>query len=445
VKYIKQRQNPISHVPQETMDKLFGLLVDKYSETWLRTKGYHPVRALWDRKDWLSTTELFLLAASIRNLDKIDTKWTEDQIAISKMANENTRKGAFFELISLEGIFNSTQSNSKLLSIEPARKNQQGHDGLIRFRDGSHVVLSIKNYNLSAHHKAFLGRCKEFEGFIENLMKELKIFNIQVMIDSLAGYPTTKQWKILEERIPGILALFDGTSRSYTINDDWVVFTKRIEDEQEFRPEYVSYIIIIISPYHKNEHDNLYSKFQSACSNLVQAKICESEDNINCILMHIPDTVSVDKCIEWTNIYYKDFPNDPISGVVFYQPTVVSDVEANTSHVHHCVAYAVRERFDAFSGKHGDITMQFPVGTHGSKSSNLQFTNEKGENLIVNDRYIFQSGELFYRMLRDSSGYLYGTMKNRGSGIRYHLVVGEDVNSFTLQGIIPPSHDLLIL
>lgn len=441
MKYINKIQNPISNVSKEKLDELFCLLAKKYSEKWLCTKEGNPLQTLWNRKDWISTIELFLLAASIDNLAKIDQNWTNNQIQITKQDNENTRKGAFFELISLEGILNSG------LPVKPAIRNQAGYDGLLKFKNNGEIILSIKNYNLSYHHRSFLERCGTFEKKITNILKSKNIRNILVMIDIPQKYPSEADWKELENFIAPILSKYNGNLLPIITKEGWTIFLKEMKDDKQlFDDKYNhSYTLIITSPYHKNEHENIYSKLQNACSNLIKANILENDKNLNCILIHLPITVSVNKCIQWTNDYFKDYLNDPISCVIYYQPAIASDINKNTSYLNHCVGFAARNRYFDFSGKYGAINFQFPVGTHSHEPTSLLITNGKGETLNIDERYIFQSGHHFYKMGIDKSGAFLGTMNNQGSGIYNHLICDVGDKIINLQGIIPDTHDLLII
>ncbi len=441
MKYINKRQNPISHVSEEHLDNLFRLLAKKFSENWLATKGDHPLQILWNRKDWLATTELFLLAASIYNLEMIDSRWVNDQIKNAKQDNENTRKGAFFELISLEGILN------RRLPLKPAVRDQAGYDGILKLKDKGEMILSIKNYSLSYHHRTFLERCKIFESKFINILKNKNIRNVLALIDIPKNYPSERDWGELENSIDRVLSNYNGSLLPAIANDTWTIFFKEMKDDENILDEKYnhSYTLIITSPYHKNEHNNIYSKLQSSCHNLIKANVMESDKRINCILIHVPLTVSVKNCVQWTNDYFCDYPDDPISCIIYYQPAVVSNIEKNTSHIHHCVSFSARNRYFDFSKKHGAIGLQFPVGTHGFEPTCLQLTNEKGETLSINERYIFQSGNHFYKMKADKSGSFYGTMKNQGAGIYNHLIWETDGRVIDLGGIIPDTHDLLII
>lgn len=418
MKHINKRQNPLTHIPENFLDNLFDLLIQKYSENWLNKSDNHPLQILWKRKDWLSTTELFLLAASICNLERIDSKWVDEQIENSKQTNQNTHKGAFFELISLESILNSK------LSVKPAVKNQPGYDGIVKLRNGSEIILSIKNYNLSKSHKTFIERSEKFEIYFINLLKQLKICNIQATIDIATNYPNEEDWQKLEKGIETLLLKYDGSLTFSRINDSWAIFLKEMtDDKQTFDDKYFnSYTLMIHSTYHKNEHNNIYSKLESACHNLIKANIKESDKSLNCLLIHVPISVSIDNCIKWTKDYYKDYPDDPISCVFYYQPAVVSDFEENSSRIHHCLALAPRERYFDFGEKNGVATFRFPVGTHGYEPTVLKFTNEKGETLPITERYIFQSGSHYYKMIENKPDQFSGFMMNQGYGIYNHLI-----------------------
>jgi hypothetical protein len=267
------------------------------------------------------------------------------------------------------------------------------------------------------------------------------------IIDMPVSFPTEADWNELEEGFKTILPKYSGVLEGHVINGKCNVFLKKMEDEHQSFDEdnNLSYTLIILSAYHKNEFDNVYTKLQSSCANLIKAGIAENNNRINCILAKVPLSISLDKCVEWTNNYFDDYPDDPISCVFYYQPSVVSSFSDNSSHINHSIDFAYRKRYDAFAKSNHALHFYHPVGTHCKTSTLLKFVNEEGVELGFNDRYLFQTGEHYYIMKQDSSGAYWGEFHNQGSGIRNHLILNRNGNKFTFQGIFPPSLDLLIL
>jgi hypothetical protein len=102
------------------------------------------VQGLWQREDVLSTNELFLLGEAIVNLTTANPSWVAQKIREIKAVDTGQRAGAIFEMLGLN-LFQGPNQR-----VEPAPANNPGCDGSVFFRDGSSLMLSIKNHGISA-------------------------------------------------------------------------------------------------------------------------------------------------------------------------------------------------------------------------------------------------------------------------------------------------------
>lgn len=439
MKYFLRRQNPLKEtVSEEQMDDLFRELIVMFDKKWLELEGDHVLQRLWRRKDALSTNELFTLASSIKNLNSIDSSWVSHQVDQILSENVNNQKGAFFELIGLNSLI------TQVADIKPAPKNQRGIDREIQFKDGGAINLSIKNYGLSYHHESFLKESNNFKEILKNSLKSQGVQRVQVFIDSPHKYPSSEDWAKLTAGFPNTLRKFNGTFIQDEIDAVWQITLSDIADINYFHPRHSSYTLILTSIYHKNEQQNLITKMDSAASKLSSSRVRESCEDLNFIFFRLPLTISANNCIRWANDYFANFPNDPISGALFYQTAVVSDIHKGTSFISHFLKPVLSNKYFEWLKNHpkSKFAFSFPVGVPIKKPSSMVVTNGKEKMLTIDERHIFQCGE-HYVKARTSPGGFEGDIRHLGPGLQQYCVLEVEGKNHIIGGHF--GDDLLIL
>ena len=91
---------------------------------------------------------------------------------------------------------------------------------------------------------------------------------------------------------------------------------------------------MILSTMHKNEHENIYSKINNACSNLTKHSP-ESIDGKNSLFIKVPTSISLSACSKWIADYFHNYFDKPISYVFIYQTTVAYDLANGKEMIHH--------------------------------------------------------------------------------------------------------------
>jgi hypothetical protein len=437
------RRNPLQNTDRNELDRIFKLIVDFFHKDWLERKGTHPLQQLWARKDSLSTIELFAFGYSLDKFMKIDPQWLAHQVSQIRNGDENNRRGAFFEILGL-GYFDTEK-----IKIVPAKVTQAGFDGLIEFNNGSSIRLSLKNYGISTHHKMFLQEAKKIEEFLKTLLQTSKLISIHVFIDSPLKYPDHADWKLLHDNLPELIDGFQNKQQLLAIGDSWFVLLNSLDLEgKKFHAGSRSYTLIISSPYHKNEEQNLFSKLDEACYSLSVHSAVEDTKTINFAYIHLPITASVSNCAQWVNDYLSSHSDKPISGVVMYQPSVVVDLESNTTFITHCFLTRHNNRYTEWLNSNGSnsIPIKVPVGrvTQVPTEYNLVIGNKM---ISVDNRYIFQSGHHYIYGEQRKEGTIEGNISKIASGIFTHLILKPFPNKseIIISGNFEPEDELIIL
>lgn len=406
----------------------------------------------------MATNELFSLAYSIKELSKIDTKWIKEQIKLAKSKERNNYRGAIFEIMTLS-LLNSVDH-----PVVPAKINQAGYDGLVTKSGNQELRVSIKNYGTSNSQQRFEKKAKEIEQIILKLLRKYNYPPSRILLDFPDKYPEEREWKMLIDRIDNIfqnqrnaeepfVALVEpiDSSRELSRENNRVVFMLiaypfKIKTEQ-FHPKFNSYTLMISAAYHQNEHLNLYSKIEEACANLSTHSANENNKIINSLFIHLPDTISLAKCKDWLIEYFTTFPDKPISIVFLYQPTVALDLAKNQTVINNCLNVYIR----ANRNIKGNYSFCIPVGRISEESSNIIFIAEypdgRRETIPLENRYIYQHGEHYMKMLPDGKGGFHGNIQKLGNGVFANSIIeipGQS-GSAVISGRFAPQDELLII
>lgn len=72
--YFENRQNVLKR-PETEMEHVFECMANHFSHKWIKRKEHHPLQILWNRRDALSTNELYSLGYYMEDLGAIAPKW----------------------------------------------------------------------------------------------------------------------------------------------------------------------------------------------------------------------------------------------------------------------------------------------------------------------------------------------------------------------------------
>lgn len=452
-----KRQNGLT-ISDEELESYMTVLKVCFGLKWLEEIGDNPLQILWKRLDILATNELYTLAYSIDTLNKIDASWIKDQVKIAKGRDENNSRGAIFEIIGLSMMHNPNHP------VSPARLNQAGFDGILKGDDDTEVRVSIKNYGKSSFQRSFEKKCKIIESKIVLLLKKYKYPPTQVIVDFPSQFPTDKDWKMLEDKIDGVfkdkrkdkdpfLAVMEplDDKKEFSPKNARVIFllfiTPILSDNHIIHEKYQTYTVLMSAAYHHNEYKNLFSKMDSACANLLKHSATETDNIINSLLLHVPDTISLKTCEQWLTDYFEGSPKKQITFVIIYQPTVAEIEETKDNVIQHSCKIYLKDNAKIKR----TYTFSIPVGRISNESADLfyiaEYPDGSKEKFPLTDKYTYQHGEYFIKLQPDGKEGFYGDLKKIGNGVYTNLVIeipGQK-GSAVLSGRFPPSDELLIL
>lgn len=384
--FLSTRQNPIPEVPVDDSKRMLEAVANEFGIRWLEAGEDNPVQQLWRRRDWLATYELLTLGDAVEHLRAIDPAWTKRQIAEMKSDNSGTRSGATFEILGLN-LFRGAHA------VEPASVNNPGYDGRVRFRDGSSLILSIKNHGISSGELYFRSRAASVKDAFVNALRRRRVNGAQQRIIATA-HPSPADWKTLKDRMDD-----NGGTIGPNETAPWSGLILPIDER--FHPlsaDHISYAIVLAAPYHPNEQKNFYSNIEKGIANLVKHHGQVGADVCRGLLLRISETAQPLDCAAWARQFFDDYPDTPLELILLYQVAVATDVANNESFIAHYFCPVFGPNFAAWHA--GNVERRFAIrvliGKMIDNPSRLVLTQgTNGPQIALNGHYVFQNGKIF--------------------------------------------------
>jgi hypothetical protein len=434
--YLSRRQNSIPEAPVEASNRMLEAIADGFGVDWLEASPDNPVQQLWQRKDWLATTELLTLGDALQRLHVVDAAWTKRQVDEMKSQDPGTRSGATFELLGLN-LFSDPGT------VEPAPMHNPGYDGRIVFSDGSSLILSIKNHGISSGEIEFKRRAASVNDAFVAALRRRSMNGVQQRIITPV-HPSTADWNRLVGRMDEIL----GGNVSPDATAPWSGLIQPID--AKFLPlssAHLSRAILLAAPYRQNEQKNFNSNIEKGIANLVKH---HSKANINVcrgLLLRLSETADMNSCVEWVRQYFVQYPNTPLELVLLYQVAITADLTNNTNFIAHCFLPVLGHGYTAWqeSKPARRFAIRVLIGKLINKPSRLVLTG--GQNmpqLTLDGHYVFQEGEIFpyYRMTK---GTLNISLASPAAGVSVIPVIEQGGAIGSIAAIVPPAMRLTLL
>jgi len=434
---LKNRQNVVTGPPDELNERLAAL--EKYfTRDWLAHSNSNPLQKLWNHKDALATNQLLLLGDAIVGLEALDQAWVAKQVKEIKYGPPNNRKGAAFELLGLN-LFNCSSQR-----VVPAPSNNPDFDGHVYLQDGGCLELSLKNYGTSTHEALVLEHGAMVEKICKSSLSNASKNGLDLRIIGFC-YPNQSAWKELELALPQLI-----NGIQLPPGQNWQVYLSPISTESNpLSPYHLSYRITMLIPHHANEQQNLISKLDEASANAAKHAALTLTDVCRSVFVHLPESASIQSCVQWAIAYFIEKPDSLIDLVIFYQPAVVTDLESGRSAIHHGFQMVPGPRFPAWeqghSGPKRKVVVNAYIGTVGPPSKKI-LVNDRGAQLPGDPWYIFQSGHIFTVVQQTPEGRIDARLAMLAPGVMRHAVVmSKDGMALEIRGIFPPECGLRIL
>lgn len=403
--------------PPEFATHCIAAVEELFGKAWLEgAEGQpgHRLQKLWERKDWLSTCELFGLGKCILLLTPKHKIWLNQTAKKIKSGVANAH-GFITEILTCGSIKTSKGE------VYPAPGNQKGYDFVVDFPSGFKYYISIKSQGMASHELTF----HEFgDRLKEAFAQRLEFLDVD---GELYLQSTTHIDSDVFEYLIKFVGSVLKTPNTYTYRGCQLIFRKLPKSDKAYASCYRSHQVTISCPHHRNTLKNATSKLADAAKNMGLHLPC-SDDYFRYLWIRVHNSTEVAVLEEAAKKMLDDDLRDyGFDGVFFIQPSVIRTESSSEINTYLSVAAAglhqgynraiVEERVSL-------ITMDVPVGGLSRKPSELHITNGKITVPLPSNYYFYQKADMYFLMERDGDE-MVGEWSSPASGIRHHIVYAD--------------------
>ncbi|QXI48856.1 hypothetical protein HU763_005210 [Pseudomonas anuradhapurensis] len=400
--------------PAEFATGCIASVEDLFGAEWLEGqegKEQHRLQALWKRKDWLSTCELFGLGKCIQELAPKHAGWLRQTAKKVKSGVANAH-GFTTEILTCGSI------KSQQGEVAPAKGNQKGYDLQVEFPSGFKYYVSIKNQGLTSHEAAFHQYGDRLKAAFDQRLRVLKLDGELYLESDTHIEPET--FERLIKFVGDVLQRPD----TYTLKGSSLTFKVMPRSRDPRASTFRSSQVSMLCPQHRNALRNAETRLKEAAENM-GAHLKYSDDYFRYLWIRVHSSIEVAVLKQAAESMLTDDAQDyGFDGVFFVQPSVVR--QGSNSVINTYFDVAIANRHPGFikalqEGKIGLLTLDTPVGRLSQEPSELQLTNGPLSPPVPPRHYFYQKADIYVLMQRDGED-MVGEWASPASGIRHHLV-----------------------
>ncbi len=391
-------------IPQD-LDKLkvleaIRILEKKFGKKWLTKNKKHPLRELWKRKDFLSTSELYVIGLGLKKLlENNEREWLENFVKeVKKLKNIRQLKALCYELFIYTLIENKTRLS----------KPKQPAFDLTIFTKTQDIRVSIKRLTESDIFIKLKDEFRKCEEYFIQLLNEYDENGYQIILrfDEYKRFSLQKCKGLIQE---GLL------KKQNLVSKDQSLFIKRIKCKNGsiLSSKKRSYLINLIIKKNKKEEERFFNLFKGAIKNLKKGairnlkQIESNKNNINMIIIGLPEYISFDVATNWIQNEFNKGIYSSISGVLLTRYLPIHDIKKNTNHLNLEFKFIYNNEAKYKLSKNNLIRLTLPIGTISQgEIITYSLISENSEiTFKSNDYYLFQNGYQLCELLTPNNKY----------------------------------------
>jgi hypothetical protein len=439
--YLSERQNAVTTANPAELEGMLAAIARNFGLGWLTQSGNNPVQILWNRRDALATNELLNFGNAIAEFETVDANWLDRQVDVIKTSDAGNRAGAIFELLALN--FFRAAGNK----VIPSPGNNPGYDGIVELKDGSSLVVSLKNHGLSSNENDFIKKAAALDQKFQEWLQQQALNGVEVRI-FLAEHPFASDWRELEADLKYILENIKTKPQAEIVTKGrWEIVFKDVDPQYSpLSKHHLTSSFFIWTTAHQNEQVNFMESIRRGVQNLIKHTKNMSASNCPALFVRLSATASMKKCAEWADAYFKEYPNEPIGLIFLYQVAVVT--EKNSSFISHCIVPVFGPTLRSWAAPVNAPPRRLPnmtvaVGVMLSEPSKKVVMTDRGQ-IALDDSYTYQRADI-YRHYKMGAQPLNMNLSNPAPGVMIHAEVEIGGESGALKMIAPVQADLLLL
>jgi len=395
-KYLGQRIDPFRELgDKDTREQWLQGIATWLGKDWLNEPGYHPIRDLWKRKDWIASSELLSLGEALEKIKSIaSTRWVREAATRARSDDRGEIAGPIFEVIAARML---DHENHKVTLPKPS---EPGFDLWLTFPNSSKLRVSCRALLPS---DADLGFQKSM-GLLQPLFP--------LMVPSKLPTATFLYWsgsKVPKgETLISALPQLAKTYRSwqelqkgygYAIGDWYFGYTALAGlTKHPFWDKKSSYTFIAVSNRLTYEQIRFESAVRQKIGNLAKHCFDVNDKVSNIIFMKVPQYISIALAKEYLDKIW-DSSTQHITGILLYRSSITMEEDLSESRISHEMTFVENPgasiSFKTLTGSPPALSINVLIGTSQQEGPQnlLKIGNQ---SLPMNNSYLFIKGEHFY-------------------------------------------------
>ncbi|MEQ1724006.1 MAG: hypothetical protein ABL930_12590 [Pseudobdellovibrio sp.] len=442
---MNRRQDPTKELSENEKEAQLEKLANWLGQEWLESKDPHPVRELWNRKDWLATIELLTIGNSLKKIEqKVSPKTLEDAALDMKSNDFGNRAGSLFEIIG-SAIFDNPDH-----PITMPKVGQPGYDFAINLPNEKKIRVSCKALIPSAKEI-------EFRKFCNSLHKQytstLPLGSATITKMYLVDKNDSNKFNVpyILNGLSNTLAQGYSPERSMYVYGGWGFTISPLAPEEgySFWNAERSQTFLSICPFLGDEQKRFEDKIDNAISNLKKHCSDVSSEVGNIILIKIPESISFTKAREWLKNSFDDY-SDSISAILLIRSQVVSEAKKESTS---CVVYEIsfvenpKAKFNLKTYLDDDFQfkLEIPIGKVTDVETRLEI-HDGSRILNPTEAYVYFTGHHFYHTHFSSGKAEFSARGYPNISVSTFITgLGPDPNPLRLDFIFPPENELILI
>lgn len=433
-----RRQDPLPQDSAAEKESRLQAVLNWLGEPWVRdTAVVHPVRELWQRRDFLASTELLSIGMALNKLQASQPPAQMQELADRvRSFDSGTRAGAIFETMAAAMFEHNGQR------VRLAEPNEPGFDLSILFPNGHEVRVSCKALGMSYREEYF---SKMMGAVHAQLLAQLR--NRQVFAKLVLSDPEDAGWQYPADLAE---ALLNGRPEPQRWRGWNYVLAPLVHDPTSgatFAPNELSYTFVGLSPVAPNEQKRLNDRIEDALSGFAAHCADVSATKTNVAVVKVPPSASLATAVDWLNARWAagDLQDVATAAVLLYRAQATTIREGASSVVTH--EFAMAENPHAARSLHSIAAfpwaLEVPIGAVSTEET-VPLLSDGANVYSTAGYYMFLRGSHVYAA--DVAG---GNVSFKASRRSYTsitlLVSGLGGGDLRLSFVYPPGDNLLLI
>ncbi|MBO1897622.1 hypothetical protein HNW13_017945 [Shewanella sp. BF02_Schw] len=323
--------------------------------------------------------------------------------------------------------------------ITPCTKSYETYDYTIESKSGYKYKVSIKNFDISVHERAFIEESKIINKMFQNLLQHYQMSGSLRLVCEIS----------LTRKMTLDICIFIASSiksygHFYPIYGCMVSFVPLYGYDSSLLVN-GSGTVTVLSKQHRNEQRNIESKIKSANDKMLKDPV--DANSIKQLVIRLGETTDINRIKSFIQDIADDYERCGFDMCLIFQSSVVADLKDNTSNINTTIApigrsfYPETESIKEKLKNIGFITMSLGIGTVSTGSMPLKLVVDgQLDEGDVSNYYVLQQGDIYLKMKKDASG-LSAVLSHPAPGIAVHAVH----ENFTIKGAVFPVNNKLLI